>query len=394
MLYLMIIYFLVGAKRTGIYYYTEKLAKELERSGEEVKIVTGISKSIEVNIGGDETHMGWDRNSVFSVIKTLRLLGGAKDCLIHIQYSYKLFTKNPIKSHILLLLALLYIGKIKGRKIIITLHGVLVPNNFTNTKYLAIPLKLLLMSYYKLLYFLVYKIILLTDIQRNILEKFYGLRADKMIIIPHGVDECCALNPLHNSIQNDSFVLLFHGFIRATKGIKELIDALQIVISQSYNVKLKIIGSIATETLESVREKKYLNVILDYITKSKLTPYIDLKIKDTFDDDEIMKEVLESDIVLLPYKDNYIETSGVLHKIMDCGKPVIVSNIPRFQGELVPDVDCLMVNPTADEIANAIKRLIEDKELYNRISKNLLEKAQERKWRRIAEMHMELYKQM
>jgi hypothetical protein len=48
----MIIYFLVGAKRTGIYYYTEKLAKELERSGEEVKIVTGISKSIEVNIGG------------------------------------------------------------------------------------------------------------------------------------------------------------------------------------------------------------------------------------------------------------------------------------------------------------------------------------------------------
>lgn len=67
----------------------------------------------------------------------------------------------------------------------------------------------------------------------------------------------------------------------------------------------------------------------------------------------------------------------VIIEAMALGKPVIVTDMGGARETIINNYDGILIKPSESDITNAIKSLLTDKVLYEKISKNALEKAKE-----------------
>ena len=79
-----------------------------------------------------------------------------------------------------------------------------------------------------------------------------------------------------------------------------------------------------------------------------------------------------------------MEVSGVLHSVMACGTPLIVSNTPRFISELTNNYNALVVEPTEVKIAEGIKKLLNDQEYWQMLSTNIRNQSNGCRWENVA----------
>lgn len=88
------------------------------------------------------------------------------------------------------------------------------------------------------------------------------------------------------------------------------------------------------------------------------------------------------------------ETFGMpILEAMACGCPVITSNVtacPEVAGDAA-----LLVNPrSVDEIANAMRRLMEEQELRETLWERGLKRALQFTWRKSAKKHLEVFEKV
>ena len=78
-----------------------------------------------------------------------------------------------------------------------------------------------------------------------------------------------------------------------------------------------------------------------------------------------------------------------------CGTPAIVTDLPVFEGELVDGLDCLKV-PIGDaaRTAEAVARVVDDRELYRGLVANGLETARDKSVSDRIEQVESLYKSL
>ena len=195
-------------------------------------------------------------------------------------------------------------------------------------------------------------------------------RVKNVVVVPLGCDKC------DYNIEKDKTVIFFHGFLRKSKGIEILIKSIKELLIDGYNIHLKILGSVYKG------EEIYADKISELI-KAEIPNHYNIDIG-VHTDEEIQRAAASSYIIVLPYTDKNIEVSGVLHTVMACGTPLIVSNTPRFISELTNNYNALIVEPTENEITGAIKKLLADKEYWNMLSTNIRKKSEECKWEKIA----------
>jgi glycosyltransferase involved in cell wall biosynthesis len=99
-----------------------------------------------------------------------------------------------------------------------------------------------------------------------------------------------------------------------------------------------------------------------------------------------------ADILVLSYEDFFYEVSGVLHRVALFGKPLICSNIPRFNSCLTDGKDAMFFTPRNHvELASCIRILINDALLRERLSRELVKKFSDKKWKLIAREHEQLF---
>lgn len=376
----------MAPKRSGCYIYTINLAEELSKSRSIQTIIISDVESTKTYKEPVDVVVSWKRNSLVTPLKLIYLVRKVQCDIMHVQFEYSTFGK-PLFSHLLLLLVLGAL-KLVRFKAIVTIHGVLLPMHLARASLLRKLIKTLLTIYYRTLGKVTDAIIVLNNMQYKVL-KSYGVSEAKLIVIPHGSGPVrYEVGVKHHKTNSDWVVIFFQGFINPNKGLLELMDAVKMLSSEGYKVKLKMLGSIPYQWREDAKRRNYLRTVI--LKATTLGDVVELKLG-LFTDEEIIKEALMSDIIALPYTDNYIETSGVLHKLMWCGKPIVVSKIPRFYTELTHEANCLMVRPTPSEIAVAIKRLISDQRLVQSIVENLKRMSCERSWRNIAKLHLKSY---
>lgn len=100
-----------------------------------------------------------------------------------------------------------------------------------------------------------------------------------------------------------------------------------------------------------------------------------------------------ADIVLsIPASEGYGST---VYEALACGTPAIVTDLPVFEGELVDGLDCLKV-PVGDaaRTAEAVARLVDDRELYRSLAANGLEIARDKSVSDRVEQVESLYKSL
>ncbi|MBW9052884.1 glycosyltransferase family 4 protein [Rhizobium mesosinicum] len=92
------------------------------------------------------------------------------------------------------------------------------------------------------------------------------------------------------------------------------------------------------------------------------------------EDEEVAQLFLDADIVVLPYTE--ASQSGVLNLAAAFGKPVIVTDVGELRATVQPNGLGMVVPPdNAEELAKAIRTLVDNNDLRNNLGANALEWA-------------------
>ena len=209
----------------------------------------------------------------------------------------------------------------------------------------------------------------------DIISKKYGVKRDKCVIVSSGINlkkfdkmgECTTSKEIKD--------ILFVGRLSEQKNIPMLLSAFKL-IQGNYDITLHIVGA--------GKERIAINKI---ITKEKIDNVI---LHGRVPDEKLMDLYSMSDIFILP--STYESFPLTLLEAMASGLPIVASDILGVRNVLK---DCgTLVNPTPENFADAIIKVIEDNDLRRNLIKKGKEKVKDYDWDKITDRVIEIYKEV
>jgi len=156
------------------------------------------------------------------------------------------------------------------------------------------------------------------------------------------------LNKLKQELgfEDNSFVLLFFGYVRKYKGLDILIEAFPKIVSNNPKARLLVVGEFYDDP------KFYFNIIknLNIVDKVKV-------INQFVSNEEVSKYYQISDVVILPYRS--ATQSGILNVAYGFDKPVIVTDVGGLAEFVEEGKTGFVVNPNSpDAISEGVQKFI------------------------------------
>ncbi len=281
--------------------------------------------------------------------------------------SYVHFQVSQYPSFILFLVLIL---KVLGVKVILTVHNVTSHEQKKLSNYIL-----------RFLYKYSDKIIVHSFFSKSRLESKFHISKHMIIKINHG-NYGFLLDQSTNMYRPPKklFTILFFGYIRKYKGLRVLLEALSLPRINDLNFQLVIAGK-PVEPFKPYDEMiEQLDIKCKIIKRLEYLPFENVK-----------SLFYDASVVVLPYTD--IDQSGVLHMAYAFSRPVIASSVGGFP-EVVEDAYSGYLVPSGDAVslAEAIKKLIDNRDLVEILGKNAFELSQNRfSWIQISKQTQDLY---
>jgi len=282
-------------------------------------------------------------------------------------------------SHLLapIYFVILSICKVRGKKIMITVHNV-VPhktngvNNFLNRIVLVFGDNFIAHN----------------DRNKENLSSLYHIPQEKISVIPHGILEPVSIKGISKKeareyleVPQNKRVVLHFGNIRDYKGLDVLLKSLKFVAKEIRDVLLIVAGQ------SWVNWKKYEKMIKE----NNLEDYIVKKL-DFIPPSEVEYYFSASDIVVLPYK--YFDSqSGVGALALPFKKPLIVTDVGGLP-DFIRDERALVRANDVEDLAEKIIDILKDETLLSKLEEDS-EKIRERfQWDKVAKETLGVYEDM
>ncbi len=196
-------------------------------------------------------------------------------------------------------------------------------------------------------------------------------------VIPNGVDSE-RFSPSETAHEQQTIRLLTVGRLSVTKRVEILIDAVDILNKQGRKVLLKIVGGgQMQQKLKQIVNEKNLDKIIE--------------ITGRINAEDMPRIYGENDIFISASKLEGM--SNAMLEAMTSGLPIIAARCEGTE-ELIAENGLVIENATAEEIAKAIKKLIDDRQLRNQMSTAARQRAQQFTWSRIAEKYLNIYERV
>jgi glycosyltransferase involved in cell wall biosynthesis len=265
---------------------------------------------------------------------SLRFLFSPPD-VVHVQYLPMLRWKSPFD------LWFVSFCQRRGSKIVLTVHD-LLPHDTADTH----------KSLFQNLYRRTDALICHSESIKARLISEFGIKADKISVIPHGpffydLPTIASPHPTPDlNMDPHQQLVLWQGIIFPYKGIDLLLNAWQTVEAQAPTAWLVVLGTGAPDLLSELRQQAHhlglARVRFDFRFASV---------------EELVTTYRAADIVVYPYR--AITTSGALATGLAFGKPIVASNLPVFRELLTNGEDAFLIEPSdPGELASAITRLL------------------------------------
>lgn len=276
---------------------------------------------------------------------------------------------------------ILPIVKIRGKKIIITVHNVTPHTTDLPSVFLDKKLNKIIFPYAN--HFIVHN-------KRNIDKflKLYKIDENKISIIPHGT-----MMPYqkikniskedarkHLNIPPNKKVILFFGYMWNYKGLDVLLKSLKIVQENMNNVVLLLAG-------QPLRDwEKYEKIIKE----QELDDCI-IKALKYIPDSETEYYFSSADLVALPYYEHPFDTHGGVGALaLSFNKPMIVTDVGGLP-EYVIDERVISHSNNVEDFSQKIISVLKDETLLKKLSKDSEELSKELSWNKIADTTIEAY---
>lgn len=236
--------------------------------------------------------------------------------------------------------------KLMGKKIVFTAHNV---NEKQRDNCDSIYNRLTL----RILYALVDHIFVHTNMMKMQLIEEFGVRENKVSVIPFGINNTLPKTDLTGREARDRLglgkedkVLLFFGRVANYKGLEYAIEALNYLVKTDDRFRLVVAGRIERGC------EDYWNNIESVIERYGLGKHVVKRIN-FIPDDEVEIFFKSADVLILPYK--AIFQSGLQFLAYGFGLPVIATDIGSFREDIIEGKTGMICrSEDADDLADKI----------------------------------------
>lgn len=299
--------------------------------------------------------------------------------LISIQHEFGIFGQNDGAN-------LLVFLKEITKPVIVTLHTVLPrPSDHMLEIVKSIALK-------------AEKFIVMTQNSRGLLESVYGVPADKIKVIHHGIhplpyietevakSELSENGLAHLGGLEGKKVISTFGLLNRGKGIEFAIDALPEIVKEFPEVQYLVLG--ATHPVVMRREGPvYLNELRKKAQDLGVADHV--KFYDSFiKTSDLLKYLQATDVYLALSQNPDQAVSGTLTYALGAGRPVVSTPFMQAKEVVTPEVGYLIEFNDSNSIAHAVSTLFRDKAQLRSKSKAAYFRTRGMVWSNIAISYM------
>lgn len=215
-------------------------------------------------------------------------------------------------------------------------------------------------------------------------------------VLDAGADPACARREvrLRLGIPGDATLLLFFGFVHPVKGVRHLIEALAELRVTRPDTYLVVVGGFTSLARPADAAERYRTGLEEVARAAGVREAV------TFTGHLPAEEVSEvlhaADIAVLPSTRGVTTRSGALLAAFEHRLPVVATRPDQEDHELVDGHNVVLVDARRDHhaLAAAVRRVLDDAELRERVAAGGAAVADSRSWKRIAEAHARLYERV
>jgi glycosyltransferase involved in cell wall biosynthesis len=220
----------------------------------------------------------------------------------------------------------------------------------------------------------------------EILRRHYGVPADRIEVIPHGVPDRALREPDELKQRfgwQDRKVLMTFGLLAPDKGIRHMIEAMPAIAEANPDVLYVIVGATHPNLVRDQGEA-HREMLVERARELGVEDYV--RFVDAFVEQEELLDMLQaSDIYVTPYLNMAQVTSGTLSYAVAVGKPVISTPYVHARDILADDHGVLVPPGDAPALADAAIALLSDERRRDSLSRAAYERGRTMLWPQVVE---------
>ncbi len=204
-------------------------------------------------------------------------------------------------------------------------------------------------------------IIVMAEKGREILERVYGIDAERVSVIPHGIPDCPYLMPREARVRlglAERPTVLTFGLLAPDKGIADVIEAMPAIKASCPDVHYIVLGATHPH-LKRHEGERYREMLMSRVADLGLNDSVSF-IDRFVELDELTQWLAAADVYVTPYHNPAQITSGTLSYAVGLGKAIVSTPYVHAAEILADGVGCLVPFRSPDALAVTISRLLTD----------------------------------
>jgi glycosyltransferase involved in cell wall biosynthesis len=236
------------------------------------------------------------------------------------------------------------------------------------------------------------RVVVMSERSRAHLGEIYGIPAEKIDLIQHGIPDMPFVDPNFYKDQFDvegKFVALTFGLLSPNKGIENVLRAMPKIIAEYPDFVYIILGATHPNLVREQGENYRLSL-------ERLAQKLDIRKHVIFYNRFVeLRELTEfigaADIYITPYLNPAQSVSGTLAYSFGCGKAVVSTPYWHAEELLAEDRGVLVPFGDSDAIARSVIELWEDEPRRHAMRKRAYMMGREMIWSHVAHLYMESF---
>ena len=237
-----------------------------------------------------------------------------------------------------------------------------------------------------------HKLVVMTEMSKEILKDIYGVPEEKIELIYHGVPDVPFIADNQNKklrYLDGRIVILTFGLLNPGKGIEFLLDALVPVVKKNPNITYIVLGATHPEVIKSQGEKYRLTLerkVHDLGLENNVifhNRYVTL--------DELCEYIIDSDIYVSPYLNREQIVSGALTYAIGMGKAIISTPYWHAQ-EMLSDGRGILVDfGDVEVLSQSLLSFMSDPDTCQLMRKKTYEFGRQMIWKEVGRHYLKLF---
>jgi len=221
----------------------------------------------------------------------------------------------------------------------------------------------------------------------------HGVRKSRVTVIPHGTPPAFEGDGKEirrrYDVPDGAQMLLFFGFVHVQKNVLVLLRMMPALLRQCPDAILVIAGEIAGGRWYN---RAYAGYIKHLVKRLGIESHVRFA-HEFVPFEEIESYYTAADVVLLPHLQSYHSASGVAHLALAAGKPLVCSDIPKFEDIKTYVTSDVAIPPRKPALwAKIVGRLLTDDSFAGKVVDAGKIFASTSSWAEVAKSHGQIYR--